>query len=403
MPYKTTHLILFLFTLSIFSLNAQPTENKCNCLLLKNTEENDKKVVELAQQIETSFHEMKPEIFKDKFDDRTFIDFVLNNDEIDKDDEYVKGFVNGLSDGMNTIYNNITKEIENGAYYNLVNYEYNIVERSYYIMFRIYSEETGVNYHDYRVCTDGINIKFNDIYIYLTAEHLSKTFQHLLLGSMPKKSYVSNFFGINQNDDILVVNTARKLMRQGNYKKAYEKILEIDGPLANEKFILIIKSMIASGVSDKLYEENLKEFAKLFPNDPTLYLKQIDYYFLKENYPMVHEKIDKLIFETEDDFLYIIKAKVFLMTKDYENADSHYSYMIENYPDLIEGYFGYISSLTYQERFTEALKIIDNLVLKGYEKKVLSDFIEEKEDDGTNVLQPLVDSDVYQKWKIKTD
>ncbi len=380
-------------------LCAQVEEKKCLCSLLENTLENDKKVIELAEYIEASFHEYKIDSFLEKFNTSAFGEFIVKSDVIERDDSYTKGFLSSLPEVIDKLPKKIVNEMENGSIYNLINYQYNIVEQAYYFTFRIYSEETGINYHDYKVCSDGENVMVSDIYIYLTGEHLSETIQRMFLAAKPNNNVISKLFRLKQDNSIFLIVEAQRLSQEGKFKEAYDKISEVKGEFARDKFYLILKGTIASQFDDKLYEENLLEFSKLYPNDPTLYLKQIDYYILKENYPMVQEKIDRLIFETEDDFLNLMKARSYLFEEDYEKADFHFKYMIENYPDFIESYIGYINSLTYQKQFNEALKITDVLIEKGYEKQTLIDFFEEKELDGSNTLELLVESKAYKKWK----
>ena len=195
---------------------------------------------------------------------------------------------------------------------------------------------------------------------------------------------------------------AKKLAEQGKPKEAYELINKIEGSLAEEKFFLLVKILFASTVNNKLYEETIGEFAKLYPKDPTLYLKLIDYYFLRENYKLVQENLDKLIYETNDDFLNLIKAHTYLIQKDYENAQTYYNYIKTTYPDIFEAYIGEMVSLTYLNKLDETLAIAHFLVEEGYDKKELTNFFEEKESDGTNPLDAFVTSEIYLNWKQKS-
>ena len=172
--------------------------------------------------------------------------------------------------------------------------------------------------------------------------------------------------------------------------------------MSTEKFTLLIKANYASSFDDELYENTLKEYADLYPQDPTLYLKKIDYNIIKGDYNKAIQNIDKLIFETEDDFLNLIKANVYILDKDYKNAEIHYDYIVENYPDLLQGYIGYIIALNFQNRFEEIIVVIEDLIEQGYDKDALLDFLEEKEPDGTNELEAFVKSKLYKKWKRKS-
>ena len=116
---------------------------------------------------------------------------------------------------------------------------------------------------------------------------------------------------------------------------------------------------------------------------------------------MVHIYIDKLIFETEDDFLNLMKAHAYLLQEDYINAEKSYNYIKINYPASFSAHIGEMVSLTFQNRFEETLAIAQNLVDDGYDKKELTDFFEEKELDGSNQLQAFVESTIYKNWKAK--
>lgn len=392
--------IIKLILISSFSF-AQNNISQCRCDLLKENKINDEKVIQLAQTIETSFANVSADGFNEKFNNKSFLDLVVTSDNIDKNDAFTKGFISSIKDSGKALSKKILNEITEGAYYSLINYRYSVPDEAYYFTFRLYSNETGINYHDYKVCLDGEKLMFNDIYIYLTGEHLSDTFKRLLVMSKPQETTMSKFLKLKTDNGVPEFLKAINYQKKGDFKAAYQSFNAITGDMAKEKFILILKSLMASNFSDKLYEKSLEEFAAVYPNDPTLYMKQIDYYLLKEDNDKALECIDKLMYETDDDFLNIMKGNIYYSSLDYENAKNHYNYMVANYPDLFEGYVGMISCLTELENFEEAVNLTDVLIEKGYEKKVLTDFYEEKEPDGSNALEKLVASKVYKTWKKK--
>ncbi|MHA7843441.1 MAG: hypothetical protein ACX93I_08995 [Winogradskyella sp.] len=398
LKYLNTILFLLIFQFVI----AFQDKSICSCELLKESKENDEKVSAIAQEIEASFHDLSTDGFNEYFDTESFKVKLISNIDFSSNDPYIRGFLDGVGDAGNKLALKIINEIENGAYYNLINYRYNIVEKAYYFTFRIYSEETGINYHDYKVCSDGKDIKVNDIYIYLSGEHLSETLNRIFKMSLEdEKNNTFNSKGSTLNSMFKVMN-AQKLLQEGKVRQAYEMVDGITGPMKNEKFFLLIKALIASSYDDKIYEDILSEFAKLYPDDPTLYLKLIDYYFLKENYKMVHIYLDKLMFETNDDFLNLMKAHAYMLQEDFINAEKYYNYIKVNYPASFSAYIGEMISLSYQNRFEETLAIAQNLVDDGYDKNELIQFFEEKEPDGSNQLEAFVRSKTYKDWKSKS-
>jgi tetratricopeptide (TPR) repeat protein len=400
MKLKTTMLLLLFVGYLHQTSYSQEDDQTCSCLNLKESEENNAKVIALAQDIETSFHQLDTKGFDEKFDIDAFIHNLTESEVINRNDAFTQGFIKGIENTGRQLSQQIVNSIESGTYYNLINYHYSIEDMAYYFTFRLYSEEIGVNYHDYKVCSDGENIKFNDLYIYLTGEPLSATMQRLFLLSKLTENTLSKTQNAKDNS-IKTIVEARKLAKEGNYEAAYNKMSQITGPMAKEKFNLIIKASYASAYNNEIYEKTLEEFESLYPNDPTLYLKQVDNYILKGNFDKAINNIDKLIYETSDDFLNLLKGNTYFMKKDYVQAEVHYKYMTENYPNLLEGYVGYMVSLNFQNRFDEIITVIEHLISEAYDKKVLLEFLEEKEPDGTNLLKAFVTSSTYKTWKRK--
>ena len=402
MLLKIKHLSIFLFLFGFQMIAALQANGECTCELLTQSEENDQKVVAMAQEIESSFNNNSVDGFNDNFDLDSFKSLIINNIDISSNNAYIEGFLDGVGDAGNKLATKILFEIQNGAYYNLINFQYNIIEKAYYFTFRIYSETTGINYHDYKVCSNGEEIRVNDIYIYLSGEHISETLNRLLKMSLEDEN--NNTYDSEESmvSSITRVINAQKLAQEGKPKEAYKEINAITGPLKKEKFFLLLKALFASAYDDKIYEDILSEFADLYPNDPTLYLKMIDYYFLKENYKMTHIYIDKLMFETDDDFLYLMKARAYMLQEDYANAEKHFNYIKRNYPSNFEAYIGEMISLTFLNRLEDTLAIAQSLVDLGYDKEELTVYFEEKEPDGSNTLESFVESDIYKEWKQKS-
>ncbi|WP_179352470.1 tetratricopeptide repeat protein [Winogradskyella vidalii] len=401
MKLKTTISFLFFIVCSHLSYS-QEKPQICSCLLLKETEENDTKVIALAEYVEASLHNLSTDEFNEKFDVPSFINGVTNHQLIDSENSFTKNFMEGTSTIGKQLSQQLVNLIETGSYYNLINYRYNIVDRAYYFTFRLFSEETGVNYHDYKVCSNGETLKFNDIYIYLTGEPLSTTMQRIFLLSKPIGKEDAYALNSDNHRNVFLFLESQKLAKKGKYEAAFNTISKITSPMAEEKFTRLTKANYAMAYDGKMYEVLLEEYAEQFPKDPTLYLKLIDYYIVKGNFKLAIKNIDKLMYETDDDFLNLLKGNVYMLSEDYETAESHYGYIMQNYPDLFQGYIGYIVSLNFQNRFEDIIIVIEDLLEQGYDREALLEFIEESEADGSNQIDAFLSSKKYKKWKRKS-
>ena len=87
------------------------------------------------------------------------------------------------------------------------------------------------------------------------------------------------------------------------------------------------------------------------------------------------------------------------LSEDYENAESFYLYITENYPDFFQGYAGYLLATSKQSKFDEAITLLNKLVELEYDKDAIIEYLEEDDETGINVLEDLVKSDAYKTWK----
>lgn len=393
---------LFFFANS-FSQNKYNTQNAkaktTSILKLNDTEENDEKILELGNNIQNAIFNSNPEEYMALFDYDSFGNFITSGIKEDGDTKAFKtGFLNGLKGGIKSVPNKIISEVDAGGYYDFVNYSYDDVTQTYYLLFRIYSSEAGINYHNYRVSKVNGKFTFNDLYIYLSGEELSKTFRRFYIYNLPKKS-LFDFFGEGNSKEFIKVVDAVNYNNQGQFEKAYNKFNEIEGDLKNDKFILVIKTVCAAKVSDEEYKKAMKNIAEKFPDDSTLYLSQIDYHVMNKNYDKALSLIDKLMNDTSDDFLNLLKGNIEFEKSNYNKALEHFKFISDNYPDLFEGHSSYLTILSLTGNFEKCVKLLSFLVDDGYEKSVIIEFVEEKDENGENNLIELVNSDAYNKWK----
>ena len=384
MKLKSLYIIFLLFSLSS---NAQDTINKTLNDTLSNSEENDQKVIEFAQLIEASVHENDAEAFiaklnKSKFFDRVLLDYP----KLDPEDPYIKGFLTGMNTALKSFPSEIIADVENGAYYDFISYSYNEQAQTYYALFRLYSSDAGMNYHNYRVTKVDGELQFSDMYIYLTGEHFTSTMGRLMQYSLPEDSIVEDKNSLLNRESKELIK-AILYNKSGDYKKAYKIMDGLKSELSKEKFLLIFKTLVASQLDEKKYLKSLEDLISEFPDDQTIALNKIDYHLYKEEYIEAIQVINQLQNETEDDFLNYLKAGVAFEDGNYDLALNLYKYTIENYPDFFDGQAGYIGTLVLMKNYTETTNYLDEMIIEGYDKEGLIEYIEEKDENGDNVLE----------------
>jgi len=361
-------------------------------------EANTEKIIEFGEYIQASIHESKPENYSEKLNTETFFDRMLSNfPEIDPEDEYVLGFIEGLNEAINAFPAKIIYEVETGSYYDFINYRYDLESQTYYALFRLYSLESGMNYHDYRVQKKDGEFMFSDMYIYASGEYFTQTLGRILSYSLPKDD--SN----NANSDSDQLMKALLFNKNGRYEEAYHTMNRIDSKLSKEKFFLVFKTLIASQLDEAKYLKSLEDLMETLPDDPTIALNKIDYYIFKEEYFEAIQVINQLQNETEDDFLNFMKGAVAFLDGNYDLAHNMFSYTIENYPDFFEGQAGYLNVIIMMEKYDEAIAYLDTLLEEGYDRQSLATYLEEEDENGENILDAFIQSEAYKTWKTKED
>lgn len=396
-------LILLFFFNTGFSQNKERSRKAQDIahssFYITENETNDLKVAKLGQQLQNAIIESNTEAFMLLFDTEGFGELVTQSTKNDTSlNAHRAGFLKGFKSNITTFPKKLINEVDAGSYYDFVNYSYNNNTNTYYMLFRIYSAETGINYHHYRVSILNNNFAFNDIYVYLTGEELSKTLERFYFYSLPKKS-LFDFFGEDNLAEFLKLVEGVDYYNKGDFKNAYKKMNSVKGDVANDKFVLVIKAICASNINDALYKDAIKSIMDAYPDDATLYLSQIDYFLLNKDYDTALSLLKKLKKDTDDDFLDLLMGNVEFERLDYEKAITHFKTIAKNYPDYFDGHSSMLTCLSLTKQFDECVKVLDVLVEDGYAKTDVVGFVEEVDINNENVLKDLAASDAFKKWK----
>lgn len=398
-----THLfvLLSLFVLVSCSQNPNKKEEQTYFIdakkeVLVQSEENDAKVVELANTISETLYKGDTDGYMSKFDVDYFMKKVTAN--LKKGKGFIEGFTIGAKKQIDVLPKKFVEDINNGAMYDFVNYKYSKKDKAYYILFRYYSEETGFNYHKYRVSKKGNFFFFNDMYIYLTGEYLSQTMGRISILASGESAFQQLLDGSNKKDleNFLKV---QELITQQEFEEAHQVLSLFEGKMKDEKFTYIIKTQVAGQLNEELYKRELKNLFEAFPNDKTVLLHKVDYYLLDEKYDETIGVLNEIQNDTEDDFLEYLKGNVNYTRNDFHKAAENFKYISENYEDFFSGHSSYIDCLINTENYEETVLVLDRLIELEYDPTGVVNYIEEEGQDGEPVYKAFVNSKVYKKWK----
>ncbi len=94
-----------------------------------------------------------------------------------------------------------------------------------------------------------------------------------------------------------------------------------------------------------------------------------------------------------------MKAGVAFEDENYDFALNLYDYTVTNYPDFFDGQAGYIGTLVLMGNFIDTTSYLDTLVVDGYDKPGLIEYIEEEDENGYNILEDYAKSKNFLDWK----
>lgn len=391
-------LFLILCMSTSFSQNSQ--EPSLNFAV--NDTINDSKVIAFADLLQTSLYELDTAFFMENFDGDSFANKVILNDEesLKKKDIQVfnKAFKVGFLGEFDIFPTNIVKSIKNDASYDVVNYYYDELESKYHLLFRAYSDDDGLNYHDYQLNYVNKAFKIEDIYIYTTGEYLSDTVKQLYMLNLPR-TFVD---GISQKEKrsntILFFHDYTELLGQEKYKEAYNLLSNLEGEIKDQKVIYIMKIQVASAINEVYYMEAIDELLKKFPEDPSTQLMAVDYYVMLKDYNATMAALEALENATSDTFVQYMRGNLSWEFNDYEGAEKAYNAIMKEYPDFEAARLNLLYMYDEAKMFTSCITLLDDFITNDfYTKQDLINFI----DDTSNELLNIPKAEIYIQWKEK--
>jgi hypothetical protein len=363
---------------------------------------NDDAVIAFGEQLQDSFYEKQTTFFIDNFDKDGFTKkIVLSQEDTNKSQKIKKfntSFKAGFFKGFDAFPLKIIESMEKDNSYDIVNYYYSDSEQKYHLLFRMFSDEEGLNYHDYQL--NYVNEKFliEDLYIYSTGEYLSETLRQLYLMAIPKEYIDDIDMNKNRIVNIFFILQYKQLLEKKEYKKAFDLLNNLEGDIKNQKIYYTLKIQVASEINDVYYMEAIDELLKKFPDDPSTQLMAVDYHVMLKDYNATMSALNALQEATEDDFIEYVKGNMAWEFEDYEGAEKAYTYIMNEYPNYEMAKMSLLYLYDFLEKHEDNILLLNRMIdSEEYTKQDLIDFI----DDKTNEFEHLPNAPIYKKWKEK--
>lgn len=384
-------LYFILFTLSPFFSFGQQEYFK-----IDNTRENDFRVKDLGTRLSQSYSNGNNQVFLNTIlPERFFPKVVLHDDTNKKLTKFNKSFKSDFKTKLTSFPNELINDLKNGDFYNFVSYHFDPVDKTYHIVFRYYSEQYGLDYHDYRILKTKEDLVIDDVFIYSSSQKLSETIKLFYLSELPK-NHINSFTSKPEYKYILMLKNFVDAKNEKQLEKAYKHISLLDKSLKKkDRFTAMLKLELSRSISDEAYFESMEEVLQNFTLDPSTNLSAIRYHYLNKDYEAVFKSINSIQNHTNDTFLDFEKGNLSFVVKNYESAEVFYKNMIENFPNFHLPKFSLLVIYENEKAFNNATQLL-NIILNTstYKKSTLIKKVKEQ-------LPLITNSSEFKNWSKK--
>jgi len=384
-------LFILLFFLNIVLCHGQTGYSK-----LENTNDNDLKVKDLGTRLSNSYTNGNNQVFLNSVIlDRFFSKVILQDLENKRLTKFNKKYKSAYSTKVTSFPNELVNSIKNGDFYNFVSYHFDPIDKTYHLIFRYYSEKYGLDYHDYRVLSNGENLIIDDVFVYSSCQKLSESLKLYYLSEVPK-NYISSITTNEEYKYVLMLKNFVDAKNNNDLDKAYKHISLLNKALQNkDRFTAMLKLELSRSISDEAYFESMEDVLNSFTIDPSINLSAIRYHYLNKDYEAVFKSINSIQNHTNDTFLDFEKGNLAFAAKNYESAAVFYKNMIENYPNFHLPKFSLLVIYEEEQQYKKAIHLLDIILnTSTYKKATLKNKVKEQ-------LPMISASSEFKKWYKK--
>jgi tetratricopeptide (TPR) repeat protein len=255
----------------------------------------------------------------------------------------IAGFANTRKDAQMPA--RIAEGIEGGGSYHLL--RIHRTTDGWSALFRLLQSNGSCNYHDLMLEDSGVGKpQVYDMYIFAAGERLSETVRNIFIPilSLEDPGILQRLFGVEKESIKYVGETLSKLPKlqsNGRHEEVVQAIESLPPAIKSTKAMQVQRIMATQHLNEELYSVAMEEYAKSFPQDPSLHLINIDRYLLAKRIDDCINSIDKLeaALGTHDAWLNALRASVYLQSDKLTEAQQQIKQALEGEPALQQAWW----------------------------------------------------------------
>ncbi len=303
---------------------------------------------EFATKLEVSVRKRETAFFNEAIDKKEMLkraDFPESGDS--------RSFRKGMERGMQ-MGDNIDKSLTAKGTYSLVK-QYEKDGRQH-LIFRLY-DNGSLNYHDLELIHLGEEVKIADIFVYTTGQLLSETLHGVFVqmkGMMDKNS------GLSADDEwVRRMPEIRTLLTQEKYQEALDLYEQMPVSVKNIRAMQIVHIEICSGMDMEQYDNALKQYQTLYPNEPNMNLLMIDGYIMHKEFDKALEAVNALDKQINTDpMLDYYRYLCYNLLDDQPKGIASLEKLMKTMPDFEEGAIELIATYLQVKDYDKARPLI---------------------------------------------
>jgi hypothetical protein len=201
-------------------------------------------------------------------------------------------------------------------------------------------------------------VRVIDVYYYLAGQTLSE----LISGVTDA---VTKSHGTDALEIVKQMQEARALQQSGKSSDALAKLDALPQDVRDSRGVAIMRVNVANALSREAYGKALDDVARLFPNDPTIAMLEIDGATLRGDYAAALANVDIVDRAVGGDpFQNAVRAELLLKrgtADDLRRADELADALVRDEPDLKKGWDAQLDVAVARREWPKAVAAIDRL------------------------------------------
>jgi tetratricopeptide (TPR) repeat protein len=226
----------------------------------------------------------------------------------------------------------------------------------------------GINYFDFILNNKSgtEEVEATDLFILLSGEKLSRSFRRVMvpIAAQMNRSFLQKLSGW-ENDFVKHANDIQQIgasMQRQNFQVVLATYKKLPKSLREDKNFLLVRLAAAQNIDDEEYLQCIKDYQRLFPDDPAIDFISVDGFVLKGEHKKAIECLERFEKTIGGDIaIRLMIANLMGLDGQYEKAEAIAMNALKERADFEDAYWTLISISLEQSDFKKTVVWLEKL------------------------------------------